>query len=132
MYRELRFQTIVLGILAALALSLTALGSFSVVAHLVAARTHEMGVRLAIGASPRSLVRLLIGQSLLPVGLGIGGGLMLVLFMRGFIEAQLTAARSPVMLTAAIVVVVSAALGAAYLPARRATLVNPTDVLRAE
>jgi putative ABC transport system permease protein len=58
--RDPRFQTLVLGTLAALALVLTALGIFSVVAHLVAARTHEMGVRLAIGASPASLVRLVI------------------------------------------------------------------------
>jgi putative ABC transport system permease protein len=60
--------------------------------------------------------------------------MVLVMLMRGLAEAQLASVetRDPVMLAAAILTVVAAALGAAYLPARRATRVNPTDVLRAE
>jgi ABC-type antimicrobial peptide transport system permease subunit len=117
-----------------LALGLTALGIFSVVAYLVAARTREMGVRLAIGASPASLVRLVISQSLTPVGVGVVGGLLLIQWGRKLAEAQLfaidTSDLAALGLTAAVVI--ASAIGAAYIPARRATKINPTDVLRAE
>jgi putative ABC transport system permease protein len=133
-YRDRKFQTLVLGSLAALAVGLTALGIFSVVAWLVAARTREMGVRLAIGASPASLVGLVVRQSLGPVAIGLASGLLLIFWGRGLAEAQLFTvdANDPVMLAMAIATVVVAALLAAWLPARRATRINPTDVLRAE
>jgi putative ABC transport system permease protein len=133
-YRDRKFQTLVLGSLAALALGLTALGIFSVVAWLVAARTREMGVRLAIGASPGSLIGLVVRQSLVPVAVGLGVGLLLIYWGRGLAEAQMFTVDTgdPLMLAAAAATVVVAALVAAWLPARRATRINPTDVLRAE
>ena len=133
-YRNPRFQTIVLTGMAALALGLTALGIFSVVAYLVAARTREMGVRLAIGASPRSLARLVMRESLTPVAVGVAAGFFLIQWGKKLAEAQLFKVDTgdPIALLAAMVTVIAAAISAAYLPARRATRINPTDVLRSE
>jgi ABC-type antimicrobial peptide transport system permease subunit len=133
-YRDPRFQTIVLGTLAALALGLTGLGMFSVVAYLVAARTREMGVRLAIGSSPGALVRLVVRQTLAPVGVGLVAGLLLITWVSQLAQAQFVKVEThdPVIVAAAVVTVVLATLIAAYLPARRATRINPTDVLRAD
>jgi len=133
-YRDPRFQTQVFVGLATLALGLTALGIFSVVAYLVSARTRELGVRLAIGASPRSLVGLMVRQSLWPVAIGLAGGLVLAFWGGKLAEAQFfrVDASDPRLLGLALVTVVVAALAAAYLPARRATRINPADVLRAE
>jgi putative ABC transport system permease protein len=133
-YRNPRFQTLVLSGLAALALGLTALGIFSVIAYLVAARTREMGVRLAIGASPRSLVGLLLRQALAPIAIGLAAGLVLIQWGKQLAEAQLFKVETadPLALIAASVTVVLAGAAAAYWPARRATKINPVDVLRAE
>lgn len=133
-YHDPKFQTIVFVALASLALGLTALGIFSVVAYLVSARTREMGVRLAIGAAPHSLVTLVVRQSLLPVAVGVAAGLVLVKWGGRLAEAQFfkVNASDPLMLLAAVGTVVIASLLAAYLPARRATRINPTEVLRAD
>ena len=72
-YKNPRFQTIILGGFAGLALILMALG---VVAYLVAARTRGMGIRMAVGATPRSLVTLTVRQTMLPVGIGLTTGLV--------------------------------------------------------
>jgi predicted permease len=133
-YRNPRFQTLVLGSLAGLALSLTALGIFSVVAYVVTARTREMGVRLAIGASPGSLVGLMVREALVPVGAGLVGGLLLAKWGSKLAETQLfkvDTADMRMLVVAAGTVVVAATL-AAYLPARRATRINPAQVLRAD
>jgi predicted permease len=133
-YRDPRFQMIVLTTLAALALGLTALGIFSVVAYLVAARTREMGVRLAIGASPQALVVLVIRQALTPVAIGVVAGLVLIKWLSRLAEAQFfkVETHDPLIVVAVAVTVIAAAVVAAYLPARRATRINPTEVLRAE
>jgi predicted permease len=133
-YRNPRFQTIVLGTFATLALALMAVGIFGVVAFLVAIRTHEMGIRLALGATPSSLVRLMVGQSLAPVGVGLVVGLLATRGLTRLAEAHLFAVqvRDPVTLAGAAATVVVAALLAAYLPARQAMRADPTVVLRAE
>jgi putative ABC transport system permease protein len=125
---------LVLTTFAVLGLTLTALGVFGAVAFLVATRTREMGVRLALGAQPRSLVRLVVRQALAPVAIGILAGLVTTLWLRHIAEAQLidVNARDPLMLAAAVITVVLAALVAAYLPARHVTRVDPMGVLRAE
>ena len=120
--------------LATLALGLTVLGIVGVVAYLVSARTREMGVRLAIGASPQSLVTLIVREAAIPVMVGIAAGGVLIWWGRQLAEAQLfkvdTTDPVTIVLTSATVLV--AALVAAYLPALRATKINPTEVLRAE
>jgi putative ABC transport system permease protein len=133
-YKNPRFQAIVLGSFATLALGLTALGIFGVVAFLVAMRTREMGVRMAIGATPGSLVKLIVRQSLLPVAIGVAGGVIAASMLGKLAESQLFDVKTndPRTLAAAAVTVVAAAVHAAYLPARRAAKVNPIVVLRAE
>jgi putative ABC transport system permease protein len=133
-YRNPRFQTLVLGAFAALALGLTALGIFGVVAFSVAARTHEMGVRLALGASPRSLVELMVKQTLAPVAGGVLIGLVATRWASRLAEAQLfqVETRDPATLGLTVLTVVAVALLAAYVPARRASRVDPMVVLRAE
>jgi predicted permease len=133
-YRNPRLQTVVLGGFAALGLVLTAVGIFSVVAYLVAARVREMGVRVAMGATPRSLVGLIVRQALVPVAVGVAVGLVWVRWASQLAEAQLfdVDTHDPRMVAAAVIAVVVAAVIAAYLPARRATRVDPITVLRAE
>jgi len=111
-YLTPRFQTLVLGSFAALALGLTALCVFGLVAFLVATRTHEMGVRLAIGATPGDLVRFVVGEALAPVGAGLVVGVV-----AAFLAGRVTAARlhgidvrDPLALAAAALTVVVAAL----------------------
>ena len=133
-YRNPRFQTLVLTTFAVLAITLTALGIFAVVSFAVATRIHEMGVRLAIGASPSSILRLVVRQALTPVVLGLLMGLVATQLLKRIAEAQLyeVDVRDPATLVTAAVTVLSAALFAAYLPARRASRTDPATVLRSE
>jgi putative ABC transport system permease protein len=133
-YRNPRFQALVLTTFGGLGLTLTALGIFGAVAFLVAVRRREMGVRMALGAQPRALVRLVVRQSFTPVAIGIVVGLVATHWLQQTAEAQLldVNARDPLMLVAVVVTVAVAALIAAYLPARHVTRVDPIGVLRAE
>lgn len=133
-YRNPRFQTLMLTTFATLGIALTALGIFAVVSFTVAARVREMGVRLAIGASPGSIVRLIVRQALAPVGVGLCAGFVAAQWLKPIAEAQLYAvdARNPGPLVAAGIAVVTAALFAAYLPARQASRTDPAAVLRSE
>jgi putative ABC transport system permease protein len=133
-YRNPRFQTLVLGSFAVLAIGLTGVGVFGIVAFLVATRTREMGIRLALGARAESLVRLIVRQSLAPVAVGLLFGLIATRWASRLAEAQLfkVETRDPVTLAVAALTVVAAALLAAYLPARRASRVDPAVVLRVE
>jgi hypothetical protein len=129
-----RFQTLVLSSFAAIALALTALGIFGVVAFVVASRSKEMGIRVAIGAEPRALVRMMVWQALVPVGAGLAAGLLATRWLAGFAEAQLFNVNTsdPTTLAAASLTVTVAAVIAAWLPARRASRVDPVVVLKAE
>jgi predicted permease len=133
-YRNPRFQALILTTFATLGIALTALGIFAVVSFVVAERAHEMGVRLAIGASPGSIVRLVVRQALVPVGVGLCVGLMATQWLKPIAEAQMYAVdvRDPRPLLAAAVAVLSAAAFAACIPARRAGRTDPAAVLRAE
>ncbi|HET9266665.1 MAG TPA: FtsX-like permease family protein, partial [Vicinamibacterales bacterium] len=133
-YKNPRFQTMVLGSFASIALALTALGIFGVVAFIVTARTREMGIRVAIGAQPGSLVGLIVRQALLPVGLGLLLGLIATQWAAKLAESQLfkVQTRDPWMLAMTAAAVVAAAMLAAWLPARRAARVDPIVVLRTE
>jgi putative ABC transport system permease protein len=133
-YRNPRFQTLVLGTFATLALALMAIGIFGVVAFRVAIRTHEIGIRLALGATPPSLVRLMVGQSLVPVGAGLALGVVATRWLARLAEAQLFEVQThdPLTLGGAAATVMAAAFLAAYLAARQASRTDPTVVLRAE
>jgi putative ABC transport system permease protein len=135
-YRTPRFQSLVLGTFAMLALGLTALGVFAVVAFAVAARTRELGVRLALGASPRSLVRSTVIRALMPVSIGALLGVLATQWLRKIAVTQLVqldlTTHASLTIAVTVAVVAAASLAAAYLPARHASKVDPLVVLRAE
>ncbi len=133
-YRNPRFQTLVFGTFAGLALMLIGLGTFGVVSFSVAARTHEIGVRLALGATPRSLIKLMLSQTLAPIAIGLILGLVLTRWLSRLAEAQIFEVKTndPVMTVVAALVVIAIAVLAAYVPARRVSRIDPLAVLRAE
>lgn len=133
-YRNPRFQTIVLTAFAVLALGLTAIGIFGVVAFLVASRTREMGIRLAIGATPRRLVRSTLLQMALPVIAGLAIGVVSTRWLAKLAEAQLfkVDTHDPATLAIAGMTVTVAAFVAAYLPARQAAKIDPLVVLKTD
>jgi macrolide transport system ATP-binding/permease protein len=122
------------GAFAAMALLLSLVGTYGVVAYTVGQRTHEIGVRMALGAQRRSVYRLVLGEAAPLVGvgtaLGMIGAVAAATLMRRLLFG-VEAADAPTLAIAACVLIVSALL-ASYIPARRAASVNPTQVLRAE
>jgi putative ABC transport system permease protein len=129
-----RFQVRLAAGFALAALILAALGIYGVVAHNVAQRTREIGIRLAFGADPAGVRRLVVGQSLRPIAFGLLGGLGAALAGGRLLASLLyeTSPRDPATLALVAVVLGSTAIAACWLPARRATKVDPLVALRAE
>jgi putative ABC transport system permease protein len=129
-----RFYMMVLGCFAGLALLLASLGLYGVLAYLVTLRTRELGIRVALGATSREVLRLVVGQGLRMTGLGIGiglaGALLLTRLMRSLVFEISTS--DPATFAAVVVTLGLVALLASYVPARRATKVDPMQALRAE
>ncbi|MGH7648722.1 MAG: ADOP family duplicated permease [Gemmatimonadaceae bacterium] len=123
-----------LGILAGTVLLLAALGVFALLATLVRGRTHEIGVRMALGASDKNIRSLIIAHAVRMGGAGAGIGLLLALAGTRVLRAQLyqVSATDPLTMGAVVVVLLAAVLVAAYLPARRAVRVDPLVALRSE
>jgi putative ABC transport system permease protein len=121
-----------LTLFAVLALTLAAVGIYSVVAYSVTTRTSEIGVRMALGATPRNVLWLIIGQAMKPVLIGGVIGLAACFAMGHFIERQLygVSASDPTLLAATCVGLVVVAAVASWVPARRATRVDPMVALR--
>jgi hypothetical protein len=120
------------GVLAALALALACIGLYGVVSYMVARRMTEMGIRLALGASPARLFRVVLGDAMRPVlsGLALGlAGAALALKLVGHSVIGLDAPQ-PLAIIAAALTLVVAALIAATLPARRAARADPVQALR--
>jgi putative ABC transport system permease protein len=113
---------------------LATVGVYGAVAYTVGQRTGEIGVRMAFGAQTRDILRLVVDQGMRPVIVGRAVGLAAALALGRLIASQLyqTSAHSPLLLTAAMATLGLAALLACVVPARRASLVNPVDALRAE
>jgi putative ABC transport system permease protein len=128
------FQARVLSVFAMLALLLAAVGIYGVMAQSVAQRTSEFGVRLALGAHPSQVLRLVLGQGmrLAAIGLafGIAGALILTRFLRSFLFG--VSAYDPLTLAAVSLVLAGIAALACYIPARRAMKVDPMVALRYE
>lgn len=129
-----RFSMWLLGILGSLALALAASGLFSLLSYLVSQRTHEIGVRMALGARHRDIFRLVIGQWAMLVAIGLAIGLGASFLCARLFSSLLfgISASDPLtfMVTPALLSV--AALVACYVPARRATKVDPLVAIRAE
>jgi ABC-type antimicrobial peptide transport system permease subunit len=117
-----------------LALLLSLVGLYGVMSFVVTQRTREIGIRLALGAGRWSAIWLVLRDALAMILAGIGIGSPLVWAMGRLVESQLYDVKpsDPAAIAIAILVLGSAGLAAAFLPARRASGVNPTDALRFE
>jgi putative ABC transport system permease protein len=129
-----RFSLVLVGSFAALALVLAAIGIYAVLAYSVVRRTHEIGVRMALGARGGDVVRLVLGQGLrvaaIGIVFGVAGALGLTRFLRTLLyEVQPT---DPLTFAAVLLLLVSIAAAASYLPVRRAMRVDPMVALRYE
>lgn len=131
---DLRVANQLLAAFAALGLGLAALGLYGVVSGLVAQRTHEFGIRMALGAQPRNVVGIVLGNGVFLAGLGTALGLALVAFLLPMLAAAFPGLPNLDLpsLLAAVGLLFAATLLACWLPARRATKVDPMVALRAE
>jgi putative ABC transport system permease protein len=133
-YAEPRFSLVLMSVFASVGLALVSLGVFSVIAYTVARRTHEIGIRMALGAGHTDVVRLVLRRGMQLVGLGVGVGLLASFAVTRVIAGQLwgVSPRDPLTLGGVAAVATLAGLAACYIPARRATKVDPLTALRAE
>jgi predicted permease len=129
-----RFTAIVFGSFAGLALLLAAIGIYGVMAYSVTVRKQEMGIRVALGARSADILRLVVGQGLRLTLLGVGIGTIVSLVLTRLLASMLfeVHAKDPFVFSGAALVLVLVAFVACYLPARRATRVDPIVVLRYE
>jgi putative ABC transport system permease protein len=129
-----RFSMILLGIFAALALLLSCIGIYGVISYLAGQRTHEIGVRMALGAQRSDVMRLILAQAaqmaLVGVAVGLAGSLALTRLISKMLFG--VSAYDPLTFLAVAALLIVVALGACYVPARRAMRVDPTTALRYE
>jgi putative ABC transport system permease protein len=129
-----RFNFFLLGTFAALALLLATLGIYSVLAYSVRRRTQEIGIRIAMGAQIRDVLRLVLGEGMGLVMIGVVSGLVGTFILSRFLQSMLYNVGTtdlPTFLGVAVLLSIIA-LGACYLPARRAMRINPVNALRDE
>jgi ABC-type antimicrobial peptide transport system permease subunit len=133
-YAEPRFTLVLMSVFASVGLALVSLGVFSVIAYTVARRTHEIGIRMALGAGRTEVLWLVLRRGMRLVGLGVGVGLLASFAVTRVIAGQLwgVSPRDPLTLSGVAAVATLAGLAACYVPARRATKVDPLAALRAE
>lgn len=126
-----RFNTLLLGALGLTGLVLAAIGIYGVIAFFVSQRTHEIGVRVALGATARDVVRLVVAQALTMAVLGVAVGSAAAYWATQALRGMLfqVGARDPITFVVAPIVLVGVALVAATLPARRAAQVDPVRAL---
>lgn len=131
---EQRFNVLLLGLFAALALLLSAVGIYGLMAYAVSQRTHEIGVRLAIGAQQRDVLGLIVGEgaklAVFGIFIGVGAALLLTRLMASLLFE--VAPTDPPTFFAVVLLLAVVALVACYIPARRATRVDPMIALRYE
>ncbi len=130
----LKYAATVMGIFGAIALVLSAVGIYGVMAYSVSRQTHEIGLRVALGAAHHDVLKLTVGRALRTTALGIGIGLVLALFIGRLMESTLFGVVQLDGLTfAALATTLTlVSLLAAYVPARRALAVDPAIALRVE
>ena len=127
-----RFRTLLLGIFAGLAVLLAMAGIYGVMAYVVGQRSNEIGLRMALGASQASVLRLVLGQGLIYVALGLGLGLAGAAAATRLLASMLFEVKptDPATYAAVSILLVAVALAASYLPARRAANLDPSRALR--
>ncbi|HKN68192.1 MAG TPA: ABC transporter permease [Gemmatimonadaceae bacterium] len=129
-----RWSTTLLGVFAGVALVIAVLGVFGVLSFVVTQRTRELGIRIALGAAPAQVRRLVVGRGVVLVLTGVAAGIVGAMVLTRFMGSLLfgVGATDPITYAAVAAILVGAALLASYLPARRATRVDPILALRAE
>jgi predicted permease len=129
-----RFAMVLMSAFAAVALLLAVVGVYGVVSYSVRQRTGEIGVRLALGASPRQVSRLIVAQSLAPVIAGVIAGLILASAATRLLAAQLfeVSPIDPATFSGVAIILLIAAVLASAIPARRAMRIDPVNALRAD
>jgi putative ABC transport system permease protein len=129
-----QFSAVLLGGFSLSSLLLAAIGIYGLLAYSVTQRTREIGVRIALGAEPRTISRMVVASGARMVIVGAAGGLGVALALSGLMKSLLfgIGARDPLTFVGAPVVFVVVALVAAYVPARRAARISPMEALRAE
>ena len=129
-----RFNLFLLGLFSAVAMVLSAAGIYGVTAYTVSQRTHELGIRLALGAQVRDVLKMILGQGMAVIGVGLVLGLAAAFVLMRLLRSLLfgVGENDPLTFVAITVVLLLVALAACYIPARRATKVDPLTALRYE
>jgi putative ABC transport system permease protein len=129
-----RFPAIMMGIFATLAVLMSAIGIYGVLSYLVAQRTRELGIRMALGAQRENILRMLLREALRLVAVGIASGLLVSVGTARLLTGLLYGVRpnDPVVFLGVAAGVVVVALAACLVPARRATRIDPIVALRYE
>jgi putative ABC transport system permease protein len=131
---ERRFNMLLLGCFAALALLLAGVGVYGVISYVVTQRTREVGIRMALGAQSADVLRLFIKQGMAMVALGVGLGIFGAFALMRVMKSLLfdVSANDPLTFACVAVLLSLVALAACYLPARRAARIDPLASLRRE
>jgi predicted permease len=131
---QLSFTMLIIGVAALVTLLLGAIGLYGVIAYVASLRTRELGVRIALGATPREVAGMVTRQGIALTAIGIGAGLVIFALVARFIRSLLfgVAPSDPLTLIAVSLVLIAIAALASWLPARRASKVDPMIALRAE
>ena len=131
---QARLMMWLLGIFAAVAILLASIGIYGAVAYTVEQRTGEIGVRMALGAQTRDVLRLIVSQGMRPVVIGLAIGIVSAFALGRLLTSQLyeVSAHNPALLTASTILLAAIALIACLVPARRAAHVDPIQALRAQ
>jgi ABC-type antimicrobial peptide transport system permease subunit len=131
-YASPRLTVAILGAFAVTGLILVAVGVFSVLAYTVSHRTHEIGIRMALGADARNVVRLVLQTTLALIGVGVGAGLLGGFMVTRFLSAQIygVTPTDPVTIVVVVGGIVVVGLTASVVPVRQATRVDPMIALR--
>jgi putative ABC transport system permease protein len=129
-----RFETAAVGLFAALALMLAGVGIYGVISYTVSQRTHEIGIRLALGAQRDDVLRMVIRDGMFMVGTGVVAGIAGAFALTRLLRSLLfeITPTDPATYSVVTVILVAVALGACYIPARRAMRVDPMVALRYE